>query len=263
MPDLIIDDSTPNDVPFDPQFARGAVPRDYSVDPVEMFAAPSEMPLIPRSEWDARIDEQETQQSSLKHLYRRAGWTNLDQGQNGYCWAHSVAHTVMLQRTAANQPFVPLSAYAVAAIIKGGRNEGGWCGLAAKFIRDVGIPSQQFWPQGDRRLSHDTAAMRENAAMHKVTEDWVDLTRPVYNQSLTFDQLASCLLLNIPCAVDFNWWGHSVAAVRLVRVEAGSYGIEILNSWLNWGDHGLAVLRGSKAIPNGAVATRVTTASTT
>lgn len=260
--DVLIDDDAPPDVAFDPRFARGLVPRDYSEHPREMFAPPAEIALVPRSEWDARIDEQEEQKSSLEHLYLRAGWENLDQGQVGYCWAHSTVHSVMLARTRDNQPFVPLSAYAVAATIKGGRDEGGWCGLSAKFVRDRGVPSQAFWPQGDRGVrARDRPEVWENAGLHKITEDWVDLTRDVYDQSLSFDQVATCLLQNVPCPVDFNWWAHSVCAVRLVRVEAGSYGLLILNSWKNWGRRGLGVLRGRNAIPDGALATRVVGAS--
>lgn len=49
-------------------------------------------------------------------------------------------------------------------------------------------------------------------------------------------------------------------ATRLVRVEAGSYGLRIDNSWTDqWGDRGKATLQGARAIPDGAVATRAIT----
>lgn len=255
---VVIDDYTPNNVPFDSTYSRGGVPRDFSVQPAEAFADPAGMPLIPQSEWDARIDEQEREQSSLEHLYLRAGWENLDQGQWGYCWTHSVTHASMMARTRDNQPHVPLSAFAVAATIKKGANQGGWCGLAAQFARDRGIPSQNKWPQGDARYrTYDRPDVWEDAARYKVTEDWVDLARPLYSQNLTFAQVASCLLQNMPCALDFNWWAHSVCGVRLVRIERGRYGVLILNSWKNWGRRGLAVLSGQRMYPDGAVCTRV------
>lgn len=259
MPDLIIDDSTPASVTHDPQFARGGIPRDFAADPPSMFADPSGIQLIPRSEWDARIDEQEAQQSSLEHIYKRAGWVNLDQNGQGFCWAYSVGHTLMLARTRDNQPYVRLSPHGVACKIKGFRDEGGWCGLSAKFARETGYPSDKVWPQQSMSRSNDNAATWADAGHHKITEDWVDLARPVYDQNLTFDQIATQLLLNNPCAVDFNWWSHSVCAVRLVRVEAGSYGLKILNSWLNWGDRGLGILQGGKALPDGAVCVRSAT----
>lgn len=245
-----------------PGQAKGYVERDYDLYPEEMFA-PSDIPLIPRSEWDALIDEQEKNQSSLEHVYLRAGFENLDQNGHGYCWAYSTGHCVMLLRALANQPLVRLNPHSVAAIIKRGADEGGWCGLSAKFLTEVGIATEEFWPRHSRSLSNDKPESRANMALHKVSEHWMDLARREYDHELTFDQVASCLLQNIPVAVDFNWWSHSVCAVRLIRISAGSYGLRILNSWKGWGRQGLGDLQGSKAIPNGAVALRVTNASIT
>lgn len=262
--EFVIDDSTSFDVTTPPGVRRGYVPRDYSVDPPEMFDPPSQLPLIPRSEWDARIKEQEERQSSLEHLRDTTYSTpmlTMNQGNMGYCWSHSVAQAVMLQRAVSGLPYVRLSAYAVAAKIKNFRDEGGWCGLAAKFIRDVGIPSEEFWPQLSMDRRHDNPSTWENAARYRIQEGWFDLTRPVWNQVMTFDQVASCLLMNVPCALDFNWWGHSVCGVRLVKTSNG-YGIRIWNSWGdNWGTRGFATLVGNRAIPDGAIAVRVTRAS--
>lgn len=241
----------------------GCVPRDYSVQPQEMFASPDEMKLIPESEWDARFDEQEETQSSLEHLFLRGGkpaFVNLDQGQVGYCWAHSTTHAVMLQRLAMGLPFVPLSAYAVAATIKKGADEGGWCGLSAKFIREKGVPSQSVWPQGDRNYKkHDTPETWADAAKHKITDEWVDLSKSVYDQNLNRLQLATSSFKNQPGPRDYNGWGHSVCGVRWVRIEKGNWGQLILNSWKGWGYYGLAVLQGKMAISDGALAIRSVT----
>lgn len=265
--DFLIEDGTSTDLLFDPVVdgvprARGLVPRNYDEHPEEMFAPPSDMELIDKSEWSDRIKEQERAKSRLSdiRLHHLNGQMipSLDQGQVGYCWSHSTTHCTIIGRAVSNQPYIPLSAYAVASIIKSGRDEGGWCGLSAEFLRKTGVPSQALWPQGNRSLTLDTPQMRANAALHKTLEDWVDLTRRVYDQNLTFSQLATCLLNNIPCAVDFNWWGHSVCALDLVEVESGSFGIRIWNSWSDgWGDRGMGVLRGGKEVPNGAVALRV------
>lgn len=180
------------------------------------------------------------------------------------CWAYSNGHSVMMRRAANNQPLVRLNPHSVAAIIKGGRDEGGWCGLAAKFLRESGIAEQGDglgqWPLHARNLQHDTPAVRASMAKYKTVEDWVDLTRQVYDQNLTVKQLATALFNNNPSPVDFNHWSHSVCGLRWVRVEAGSWGVLILNSWKGWGRYGLAVLRGSKAIPDGAVSLRATAA---
>jgi hypothetical protein len=264
--EILIDDDTPHDVLFRPHVngelkGRGAIPRDYTVQPVERFAPPSEIDLIPQSEWSARVKEIEATASGLSHI--RGSIPSLDQGQNGYCWGHSTTHAVMLLRALMNLPYVPLSAYAVCATIKRGANEGGWCGLSADFHEKRGAPSQALWPQGDRNYrQYDRPEVWENAGLHKVTEDWIDLTRDVYDRNLTFAQVMTCALLRIPVAFDFNWWGHSIAMLDAVEVEPGSFGFRIWNSWSDgWGERGTGVLRGQKAVPDGAVALRVTGAS--
>lgn len=264
----IIDDDTPSYSLFRQGFGRGLVPRDYSVDPPEMFEPPRDMQVIPESEWDARYEEQEQLKSSLAHYRARGNGgqpiPSLNQGSRGYCWSHSTTQAVILSRAANNQPYIPLSAYAVACIIKNYRDQGGWCGQSAKFIKEVGVPSQEFWPQGSMSRSNDNAAMRENAAKHKIDEDWYDLTRHIADQQMTVQQVATALFLNQACALDFNWWGHSVCGARWVRIEPGSWGPLIWNSWGDqWGDLGMAVLRGSKGIPDGAIAIRSTKASAT
>lgn len=271
MNPIINDDPRTNDLAFPQGIAtpRGLVPRDYEKYPEEMFDPPSSMRLYDESEWDALFDEEEEQQSSLEHLYLQ-GVNNpmfacLDQDGDGYCWAYSVGHTIMFDRMVRNQPMVRINPHATAAIIKKGRNEGGWCGLSAKFGREVGYAAEGTgpgkWPLHSRNLQHDTPELRAQMAMHRITEDYVDLSRQVYDQNLTIKQLATCLFNKIPCAVDFNWWGHSVCAIRWVRIERGSWGPLIINSWKGWGRHGLGQLQGNKGTPDGALATRSTVPS--
>lgn len=236
----------------------------------EMYAHPSEMELIPESEWDARYDEAEAKQSSLEHIYLSGpggapAFTNLDQNGHGYCWAYSVGHSIMMRRLADGQPSVRLNPHSVAAIIKNGRDEGGWCGLSAKFVREHGMAEEGTgpgqWPLHSRRLQYDTPECRNLMARYKTIEEWVDLTRSVYEQNLTVKQLATALFNNLPGPVDFNHWSHSVCAIRWVRIESGSWGLLILNSWAGWGRHGLGVLRGNKAIPDGALTVRAVRAA--
>lgn len=263
MPPPIIDDGYVDaNLVYPPSHARGAVPRDFAIDPPEMFAPPDEMPLIPRSEWSARIKEQKELGARLSDIRNRADngvpMKALDQNGQGYCWFYSITGTVMMVRAVNNQPYVRLSGHGGACKVKNFKNEGGWCGLGAKFARETGIPSVAVWPEKSMSRANDNVETWANAAKHKIAEDWVDLAKPVYDQNLTFDQVASCLLTGIPCAVDFNWWAHSVCALDLVEVEPGSFGLLILNSWTDgWGENGTGILRGSKAQPNGAVATRV------
>lgn len=245
----------------------GLVPRDYATYPEAMFDPPSDMVLIPQSEWDARYDEQEEQQSSLEHIYLSGpngtpAFVNLDQNGDGYCWAYSTGHAIMMDRLRRGRSVPRLNPHSVAAIIKGGRDEGGWCGLSAKFARENGYavegngPGQ--WPLHSRSLKYDTPSLRLAMKKHMVEEEWTDLTRQVYDQNLTMAQVATCGFNNIPGPRDYNWWRHSVCGIRWVRIERGSWGQLILNSWKGWGRHGLAVLAGNKAVCNGGLAIRLT-----
>lgn len=260
-PTPVIDDSTPNDFLFDPAHARGAVPRDYAVQPVEMMAAPDDFKLPPKSEWSDRAKELEKEQATLRHVVERARAAGRfrDCYQNGdpFCWSHSTAHGIMVAREAAGQPPLKLSAYMLACLSdeRGYRGEGGWSALSAVTAERVGVCPESMWPEGQKRRTLDTTAMRAEAAKYKITEPMVDLTRDVYWRNLPFDTVVGCLLTGRPVMVDFNWWAHAVLAVRAVEVERGSWGIEILNSWsLAWGDQGFGILRGSRAVPDGAVA---------
>lgn len=244
----------------------------YGHDPYqvvkEMFAPPSEMTIIDPSEWDARFDEDEAKGSSLEHIFLPGGrpaFVNLDQNGDGYCWAYSVGHAIMMAALRDNNPPVRLNPHATAAIIKRGRDEGGWCGLSAKWAAETGFAEEGDghgkWPLHSRDLRHDTPDLRAAMARHRTGEEWRDLARDVFNQKLTINQLATCLFDNKPCPSDFNWWGHSVCSIRWVRIERGSWGPLILNSWKGWGRHGLAVLRGNRAKPDGALCIRTVRAT--
>jgi hypothetical protein len=269
MADFLIHDSTPADVLFPASHARGLVPCDYARHPVGYLGvAPPmravDMPLVPRSEWSARIREMEATKSRLSDVRTTAAngqsMPSLDKSHWGYCWAHSTTHAVMMLRALANEPYVPLSAFAVACIIKDYRDEGGWGALSLEFAAARGIPSQALWPQQSVARSNDKPETWANAALHKVTEGWVDLDAAAYDRELTFDQVMTCLLCRVPVVGDFNWWWHSVCLLDPVEVEPGSFGVRILNSWSDsWGEKGLGVLQGAKAVPDGAVAPRVTT----
>lgn len=229
----------------------GAVPRDYDVQPEEMFDGPESLTLDKPSDWDAIYDEQEEQQSSLEHLYLRGGkpaFVNLDQNGHGYCWAYSTAQAMMLARLRDHQPPVRFNPHGPAAIIKGGRDEGGWCGLSAQWAREHGYPEEGTgpgqWPLHSRNLKHDTPECRIEMAKNKSEEYWIDLTRKVYDQTLSTNALATCLNQRNPCPIDIQAWGHSICALRWARVERGVFRPLILNSWLGWGRFGLAVISG-------------------
>jgi hypothetical protein len=282
--------------------ARGLVPRNYDTHPLGCYASVKpfhavEIPLIPRAEWSERIKDKVAQKSQLSDI-RLTGndgkpIPSLDQDGVGYCWAHSSTHAVMVLRALMNAPYVPLSAFCVAATIKHGADQGGWGAESLDFITERGVCSQALWPQGDRDYrKHDQPETWADAAKHKVTEGWVDLQAAQYDRNLSFEQEISLYLANNPVIKDENWWGHSIdgldpvdgttdAARRACRSDSGKkatkkeyeliwglndpvtagIGVRIWNSWSDsWGDRGMGVLTGSKAVSDGAVAPRVTVA---
>lgn len=227
----------------------GCVPRDYGITP--MRSPPSKMVTIPQSEWSARIAEQVATKSRLSDV--RGKIPSLNQGQWGYCWAHSTTMAMMIRRAVNGMPYVPLSAFAIAATIKNGANEGGWGALSLDFATKRGIPSQAFWPQGNANPATGTPECWADAEHHKVMDAWTDLDLQAWDEKLSFEQVATCLLLGEPVIADFDWWGHSVCLLDLVEIEQAHYGVRFINSWGDeWGDRGLAVLSESKSIPSGA-----------
>jgi hypothetical protein len=247
-------------VPPNP-LATGAVPRDFSVQPVEMRDDPGGMKLIPESEWAALYAAGEEAEDSLEHIYLRAAESGkfefLD--QNGFpdCWAHSTAHAIMIDRLKQNLPPVRLNAVAVATLMN--QTNGGWCGLSMKFARENGFPvagdGPGQWPYQSRR-GRDTPELRANMKLHRDLEDWYDLSRDVYDQELTKQQLATCLFNNCPSPSDYNRFGHSMLSLRWIPSLNGPL---TLNSWQGFGYHGLCVL--ANMTPDSSVALRASTTS--
>lgn len=239
--------------------SKGLVPRDYNQHPVGYLycAKPFDLPLIPESEWADRLAAQIAAKAQLSDIRNRgnAGQPipSRDQNGKGYCWAHSSTSASLLLRALMGQPYADLSAYAVACIIKGYRDQGGWGAESLEWIAQNGIPTSKTWPQQSMSRSNDNPAMRAEAAMHKVTE-WMD------GEPNNKAQLVTCLLSNNPVVVDFNWWSHSVCAMDLVSLNP--FRIRIWNSWGDsWSENGTGLLEGSKAIPDGMIMPRVVMAS--
>lgn len=276
---LVIDDS--NYLNFiDPyvdgqQVMRGLVPRDYSSAPRGSYATsdPSNIPLIPRSEWPELIKEMNDKKSSLSHIRATGNYGShipaLDQNGQGYCWAYSTTAAVQILRAAHNMPYVPLSAHSVACVIKDFRDQGGWGALSLDYIREKGVVPQSHWPAKSMSRQYNTSENWEEAKKYRVTEGWYDLSESVYDRDLTFDQVMTLLLSRIPVVLDFYWWGHSVCGYSPVDFgnqyslnDPERWGIDFMNSWKDsWGTLGMGIVRGRKAIPDGAVAPRAVVVS--
>lgn len=245
-----------------PGQSKGLVPRDFTTHPQGCFANAAAFPedlIIPESKWAGLIAEALAQKATLGDLREIANYGSRmpvkNQGQKGYCWAHSTTRAVEYARAIQGLPYFPLAAYAVACIIKGYRNEGGNCTDSLDFAVERGIPTEEFWPSQSMSRSNDNAATWANAAQNKVVE-WYDFPEDGDKARAV---LHTCMILRWPCAIDENWWSHSICAVRAMAVDE----IEIDNSWGpdGFGVLGSGILQGRKAIPNGALACRVVNAS--
>lgn len=272
---------------------KGQVPRDFGVQP--MRAVPTTIKVMTSDQILAATKYNEDNKCSLTHI-RETGNNgqhipSLDQGQKGYCWAHSSTQSLIIYRASLGLPYVPLSAYMVACLIKNYADEGGWAALSMDWLSKNGTPDQKFWAQGSMSSSNDNQAMRDNAKLHLVTEQWADPAVAQYDRKMSWDQDATLLCSNIPVPSDFNWWSHSVLAMKLVigaqqraftRTDSGKLasleeferiwamnhpvtqglGKAILNSWSDsYGDKGIGVLTGDKAISDGSVAPASTLAT--
>lgn len=230
----------------------GYIPRDYSKSPHGSlaFAAPFKQPLIPRSEWDRRIQQIEAEGASLDLLAQKAGVETVSQGSTNFCWGFAAIRAIEIQRACQGEPTIALSPASVCAPITRYRNEGGWSTDAIEHIATDGVATAEQWPITAIDRQYDTEEVRTSRQAFKVRQ-WIDIKRR------SFDELMTVLLMGYPVAVGYLWWGHAVCAVRPVKTKYG-YGTMIWNSWgKEFGDGGFAVLTGDRAVADDAVAPTV------
>lgn len=230
----------------------GTLPRDFMRCPVGYLphAKPFDLPLIPESEWQPRLDALKAAKAQLLDVRNRGMQgqpiPSRDQNGKGYCWAHSGVSAHLLARAAMNEPYADLSAFAIACMIKHFQDEGGWGSEGVEFQGDRGCPTAQFWPQQSMSQSNDNPNTWANAKLHRYLS-WRDLDP---NQMKA--QLVTCLLLGFPVVSDFNWWSHSVCTMQLESLNP--FKTRIWNSWGDsWSENGTGLLEGSKAIPDAAL----------
>lgn len=228
---------------------RGRMPRNWQTQPFGSlgFAKPFDLPLIPRSEWDARIEEQEATKSSLHHLCKALKIPVKNQQQTNYCWINAPVFCVEVQRAFQGNSYVELSPASCGAIIKNYSNVGGWGTEGIEFIVQNGIAPASLWPCNAISRRYNTAEVQNERQKYRITE-WFEL------QPNSFDELVSALLRNIPIAIGLSWWGHEVTALRAIKTGSRSYGIIIANSWgQDWEDDGFGVLSENKGTPDDAI----------
>lgn len=243
---FIIDDATKEDVLFPAGKARGLEPGSGYGTRAGYAGVAEPFPdslLIPRSEWQARIQEIEERQLGLTSRCVRAGLDVKDQARTNYCWINSPTNCLEMLRVSQNQAPVILSPASGGAQIKNYRNVGGWGREALEWIVEHGLVPVDRWPANaiDRRYA--TAENKELARKYRVDEWWVLDSRDI-------DQVVSCLLRGHPVSGGFNWWGHQVTLSEAKWID-GDIAIEIWNSWgQSWGEDGLGVLQGNRMLPD-------------
>lgn len=259
--EIVIGDDTYIDPSYmDGTYGRGLISRDFKSHPVGAFAPPVKIELVDLTTLPDRIRKAEANKSRLSDVWKAMGYRYLNQAQSNYCWAHSTTHIVMANRLRMSLPPAALSAYSLGSSIKNGRNDGGWSALSLDKASKDGICLQSDWPQGDFRVRSASDVCWERAAAFKPVDGFVELDAPVFDRDLSFHQVLTLLINRIPVAGDFDWWGHAVALFDPVDKypnrdpkDLSRYAVRILNSWLNFGDEGFAVLADGRARPDNAV----------
>lgn len=261
-------------------FSRGYVERDLEAHPVgSLFGSSGTddyskmIDLIPWEEMQDRIEEKnakKTRMSDIRMIGNKGEpMPSLDQNGQGYCWEYDFCRLVEMKRALMGLPYVRLSGHSAACVIKNFRDEGGWIGLSTQFgmwkeSGKCGVVPAKLWPEKSMSRKYDTPENWEVARNFTVTEGFIDLQQPVYGKTLTFQQVATLLLSDIPVGGDFNWWSHSVclmdieiATLQYPANDPRRYAIRLQNSWTDrWGRLGTGIIVGSKVVPDGAVGVR-------
>jgi hypothetical protein len=260
--DIVIDDSNAN------LFVRpnsGLVQRDFSAQPLGCMANVPAMSrsTYDRATWPERIRDAEASKTRLSDIAEIGNYGKpippMWQDGWGFCWNHSFVAGVQLAFAISNLPYVRLSAFAGACLIKGYRNVGGMSIDAAQFAAENGVASAEFWPQPEYEWTQaqidacvnrkwDTPAMRANAKKRALLE-YEDVPH-------TLDHMFTNLFDRRPTTGEFSWWGHSVLQLDPVEVDPSKdlmdprrWGTRILNSHgPNNGANGRLVLVGAKGL---------------
>lgn len=255
---VIIDDETrDDDLLLDPEnkFGRGLTfERSTPFGEIpEAQPFPRHL-LIPRNEWQARIQEIKETGSSNADLARFFKIPVLNQANTNFCWMNSPVFAAMIIRAQQGQAYIPLSPASAAAQITGYKNVGGWGETAIRWLAKNGVAPQKLWPANAIDRQFKTAASDRAALQFRVTE-WFELV------PRNLDELISALLRRIPVCIGLNWWRHEVTAMDAAWID-GEIAILIANSWgTNWGTNGYGILRGNKMLPDDAVSPAVMVAT--
>ncbi len=204
------------------------------------------LPIIPRNEWAARIEEIEKSGSLISTMMLNAGIPSEDQSNTNFCWGNAQVTVINALRCKMGESYVPLSPASVCAPVTGYRNVGGYGMDALQYIIDHGVAPKSLWPANAINRQYDNSASQNARSLYRCTE-WMEL------ESNDFDQAMTCLLLKLPFAAGYNFWSHEIGDIDPVYIGNGVFGIRFRNSWGDsYGTHGFGILAEPKAVPSDA-----------
>lgn len=255
--------------------ASGFIPRDYSKQPFGSLPNTSAFPtelLLDDQQIKERIEELERTKtdlvSLLQYLWDNKQWVGLNQDPTNYCWCFAVIHAIMILRAMAGEPFLRLSPFSVACIVKNFSNIGGWGGEANEQCVAEGVCAEEFWPFGIpgsgnvqsanmnaiRNGRQYLASSRENAKLHTVKE-WWELGARNNRQKLS----ALCIPLPVPSG--YNRIGHERCSVKATIQSNGTFGCVDLDSYTQRGEPDLKAFSINAMPADDAVVPRAITPS--
>ena len=210
--------------------------------------------LIPRSDWQAMIEELTQRASLLSLMCDELNVVVEDQSRTNYCWCNAPTHCMKIIRAIQGEPLIDLSAASVGAQITGYRNVGGWGKTALEFIASKGVVPTSLWPKNQIDRRYATPEALAAAQAYRFTE-WWEL------EPNNLDQLASCLIRGFPVSVGLDWWSHQVTYVDPLWLD-GEFAVRFDNSWgQGYGTNGRGVIQGRRILPSDATTPRVALAA--
>ena len=255
----IIDDESSSDLEAPPSGESTGLmlPMSHSAEGGNYGDLASAFPqklLIPESDWQGIIQDKEERKDRISDYITKYKVPCKSQAKTNYCWIFGPVGAVEVVRLFQNHEYVDLSPASCGSKIKNFRNDGGYGPEGLRYIVEHGIVPSSMWPAAAIQRKYDTPEAWVEADKYRVTE-WMEL-RP-----RNMEQVVSCLLRNIPVTVGLSWWGHQVYYADAVWLD-GEIAVRPRNSWgPGWGTDGFSILRGSKMVPDDAVAPRVAMAA--
>lgn len=265
-----------------PQSLSGYIPRDYDLEPLgsgvgAVMADEDVLRTYPDEKvWRARFEELERKgmdiPSILKKKFAAGEWLGLNQNPTNYCWCYGTVHAYMIQRLLMGEPFLRMSPYSVACIVKNFSNTGGWGSQALQQMAKEGVATEEFWPQERPGMSSSErsaanmsairngrqylAGSRENAARHKITE-YNDLPERSIAHKMAY------LCVPMPIASGYNRIGHERCTIGGLVLSNGGLGYADLDSYTGDGSPDIKVVANSFGSGEDMVIPRVGTPSNT